>query len=118
MCVEWCLNDVLTYEEREEEVEEQVEMEEVELGLGSLMDKYGVEKDQWTPLPGCRRRIKTFSRIEKDKIDGDYSPFQRGNRRGKRKRWRRRQVMLPMRKVRHRLSLEQGEKFQYAQADP
>ena len=27
-CVEWCLNDVLTYEEREEEVEEEVEMEE------------------------------------------------------------------------------------------
>ena len=43
-CVEWCLNDVLTYEEREEEVEEEVELEEVELGLGAMIDKYGLEK--------------------------------------------------------------------------
>ena len=44
MCVQWCLNDVLTYEEREEEVEEGVEMEAVEAGVGSLIDKYGLEK--------------------------------------------------------------------------
>ncbi|MGD9117195.1 MAG: (4Fe-4S)-binding protein [Dehalococcoidia bacterium] len=44
LCVEWCLNDVLTYEEREEEVEEQVEIEKVETGLGALIDKYGVDK--------------------------------------------------------------------------
>jgi benzoyl-CoA reductase subunit BamC len=44
MCVEWCLNDVLIYEEREEEVEEGVEMEAVEAGLGSLIDKYGLQK--------------------------------------------------------------------------
>jgi benzoyl-CoA reductase subunit BamC len=44
LCVKWCLNDVLTYEEREEEVEEEVEMEEVEAGLGALIDKYGVDK--------------------------------------------------------------------------
>lgn len=43
-CVEWCLNDVLTYEEREEEVEEGLEMEAVQLGLESLVDKYGLEK--------------------------------------------------------------------------
>lgn len=43
-CVEWCLNDVLTYEEREEEVEESVEMEAVETGLTSMVDKYGLEK--------------------------------------------------------------------------
>ena len=43
LCVEWCLNEVLTYEEREEEVEEQVEMEKVELGLGALIDKYGLD---------------------------------------------------------------------------
>jgi benzoyl-CoA reductase subunit BamC len=43
-CVEWCLNDVLTYEEREEEVEEAVEMEAVEAGVGSLIDKYGFDK--------------------------------------------------------------------------
>ena len=44
LCVKWCFNDVLTYEEREEEVEEQVEMEEVETGLGSMIDKYGLDK--------------------------------------------------------------------------
>ena len=43
-CVEWCLNDVLTYEEREEEVEEEVEQEELEIGLESLADKYGLDK--------------------------------------------------------------------------
>jgi benzoyl-CoA reductase subunit BamC len=43
-CVEWCLNDVLTYEEREEEVEEGIEMEAVQLGLESLVNKYGFEK--------------------------------------------------------------------------
>jgi len=42
-CVEICLNDVLTYEEREEEVEEGVEMEAVEAGLASMIDKYGIQ---------------------------------------------------------------------------
>jgi Fe-S-cluster-containing dehydrogenase component len=42
-CVEWCLNNVLTYEEREEEVEEQVEMEAVQVGLESMIDKYGLQ---------------------------------------------------------------------------
>jgi Fe-S-cluster-containing dehydrogenase component len=42
-CVEWCLNNVLTYEEREEEVEEQVEMEAVQVGLESIIDKYGLQ---------------------------------------------------------------------------
>ena len=44
LCVEWCLNDVLTYEEREEEVEEPLEMGDLETGLESLIDKYGLEK--------------------------------------------------------------------------
>jgi Fe-S-cluster-containing dehydrogenase component len=43
MCVQVCLNDVLVYEEREEEVEEGVEMEAVEAGVGSLIDKYGLK---------------------------------------------------------------------------
>ncbi len=43
-CVEWCLNEVLTYEEREEEVEEQEEMDKAEAGLTSMIDKYGLEK--------------------------------------------------------------------------
>jgi benzoyl-CoA reductase subunit BamC len=44
MCVQICLSDVLTYEEREEEVEEGVEIEAVEAGLTSMIDKYGLEK--------------------------------------------------------------------------
>lgn len=44
MCVQWCYNDVLIYEEREEEVEEVVEPGEMELGLKSLVDKHGLQK--------------------------------------------------------------------------
>jgi benzoyl-CoA reductase subunit BamC len=49
-CVKWCLNDALTYEEREEEVEdeEEVQLEEMEIGLESLVDKYGLQKVQDT----------------------------------------------------------------------
>ncbi len=44
-CVQWCLNDALTYEEREEEVDEEEEvLGKMELGLESLVDKYGLEK--------------------------------------------------------------------------
>ncbi len=43
-CVEVCLNDVLVYEEREEEVEEQTSMELVETGLASMINKYGFDK--------------------------------------------------------------------------
>jgi benzoyl-CoA reductase subunit BamC len=44
LCVQWCLVDALTYEEREEEVEEEVRPEDVEIGLESLVDKYGLQK--------------------------------------------------------------------------
>jgi benzoyl-CoA reductase subunit BamC len=44
MCVQVCLNGVLQYEEREEEVEEGVYQEEVDTGLESLIDKYGLER--------------------------------------------------------------------------
>ncbi len=43
-CVEWCLNDVLTYEEHEEEVEEDVKQDDVEAGLASMIGKYGMDK--------------------------------------------------------------------------
>ena len=43
-CVQWCLNDALTYEEREEEVEEEEKLGEMETGLESLADKYGLAK--------------------------------------------------------------------------
>jgi len=44
LCVQWCLADALTYEEREEEVEEEVMLDEMETGLKSLADKYGLQK--------------------------------------------------------------------------
>jgi benzoyl-CoA reductase subunit BamC len=44
LCVQWCINDALTYEEREEEVEEEVMLDEMEIGLESLVDKYGMQK--------------------------------------------------------------------------
>ena len=44
LCVQWCLNDALVYEEREEEVEEEVKLEDVEIGLESMVDKYGLQK--------------------------------------------------------------------------
>jgi benzoyl-CoA reductase subunit BamC len=44
LCVQVCMNDVLVYEEREEEVEEEEKMEDVQLGLESMVDKYGLEK--------------------------------------------------------------------------
>lgn len=44
LCVQWCLNDALTYEEREEEVEEEVKLDEMEIGLEELANKYGLQK--------------------------------------------------------------------------
>ncbi len=43
-CVQWCLSDALTYEEREEEEEEEPKPEEIEAGIESLVDKYGLEQ--------------------------------------------------------------------------
>jgi benzoyl-CoA reductase subunit BamC len=44
LCVKWCLADALILEEREETVEEQEEREEVEVGLESLVNRFGVDK--------------------------------------------------------------------------
>ncbi len=44
LCVQACLNDVLIYEEREEDVEEEVRPEDLETGLKLLVDKYGPQK--------------------------------------------------------------------------
>jgi benzoyl-CoA reductase subunit BamC len=44
LCVQWCINDALIYEEREEEVEEEVKPGDIEIGLESLIDRYGMEK--------------------------------------------------------------------------
>lgn len=43
MCVQWCLAKALTYEVREEEVEEDVKPGDIELGLKSLIDKHGLK---------------------------------------------------------------------------
>jgi benzoyl-CoA reductase subunit BamC len=44
LCVKWCLVDALTYEEREEEVEEEEKPEDIEIGIESLANKYGLQK--------------------------------------------------------------------------
>jgi benzoyl-CoA reductase subunit BamC len=43
LCVQWCLNEALIYEEREEELEEETKLDEMEVGLESLVNKYGLE---------------------------------------------------------------------------
>ena len=44
-CVEWCLEDALIYEVREEEVEQvEVAPGELEIGVESLIDKYGLKE--------------------------------------------------------------------------
>jgi benzoyl-CoA reductase subunit BamC len=46
LCVQWCITDALTYEEREEEISEEEEEQpgDLELGLEALADKYGLEE--------------------------------------------------------------------------
>jgi benzoyl-CoA reductase subunit BamC len=44
LCVEWCLAEALTYEVREEEVEETVSPEEVDEGLLALAHKHGWDR--------------------------------------------------------------------------
>jgi benzoyl-CoA reductase subunit BamC len=43
LCVQWCLSDALTFEEREEEGEEEVKPNEMEIGLESLIKKHGAK---------------------------------------------------------------------------
>ena len=45
LCVKWCMVDALTYEEREEEIEEEAALpDEIEIGLESLVNKHGLDK--------------------------------------------------------------------------
>jgi len=44
LCVQWCLADALTYEEREEEVEEVPSPEEVDEDLVALANRHGWDK--------------------------------------------------------------------------
>jgi len=43
LCVQWCLADALTYEEREEEGEEEEKPGEMEIGLQQLVNKHGLK---------------------------------------------------------------------------
>ena len=43
LCVKWCLNEALIYQERREEAEEEEKLEEMEIGLESLIDRYGLQ---------------------------------------------------------------------------
>ena len=46
LCVQWCITDALTVEEREEESDEDEEVKQgdLEIGLGALADKYGLKE--------------------------------------------------------------------------
>jgi len=44
LCVKWCLADALTYQVREEGIKEEQEQEELEIGLESLVNRYGLQK--------------------------------------------------------------------------
>ena len=44
LCVQRSIKDALTNEEREEEVEEEVKLDDMEVGLESMVDKYGLQK--------------------------------------------------------------------------
>jgi benzoyl-CoA reductase subunit BamC len=44
-CVEWCLSEALVYTEREEEAEEEEAAPgDIDIGVGSLIDKYGLQQ--------------------------------------------------------------------------
>ena len=44
LCVQWCIHNALVYETREELVEEDEKLADVEIGLQAMIDKYGTEK--------------------------------------------------------------------------
>ena len=51
-CVQWCLADALTYEEREEDVEEAEDVEDLDVGLEALANKHG-----WAKLRDAIKRM-------------------------------------------------------------
>jgi benzoyl-CoA reductase subunit BamC len=52
MCVQWCLAEALTFEVREEEVEEEPKPEDVDAGLTALADRHG-----WDKVADALRRL-------------------------------------------------------------
>lgn len=44
LCVQWCLNDALIFEQREVEVDDEVKQDDLEIGLDALANKFGLDK--------------------------------------------------------------------------
>ena len=63
MCVQWCINDALIYEEREEEADETVKLDEMQTGVEALVDKFGLQKV-----------IDSVSRLASDSKQGMRKP--------------------------------------------
>ena len=64
MCVQWCLNDALIYEEREEEsTDGLVKLDEMQTGVEALVDKFGLQKV-----------IDSVSRLASDSKQGMRKP--------------------------------------------
>jgi benzoyl-CoA reductase subunit BamC len=68
MCVKWCLADALTYEEREEVIDEDEEekREEIETGLESLINKYGMKqvKEMVARMAMSKKGIRNKTKAE------------------------------------------------------
>ena len=44
LCVQWCINDALIFEEREVDADEEVKPDELEIGIEALANKHGLNK--------------------------------------------------------------------------
>ncbi len=54
LCVKWCLVDALTYEEREEEYEEEVPLDDFEIALEDMVERFGLDR----VIDGIARKVK------------------------------------------------------------
>ncbi len=66
MCVQWCIADALTYEEKEVDVVEEEKREELEIALESLENKYGLQKilDSFARLSMSKKGSKQKAKEE------------------------------------------------------
>jgi len=69
LCVKVCIHDALTYEEREEEVdeEEEVKLDDLEIGLDELANKYGLQR----LIDAAMRKSLAKSGGEKQEKEGE-----------------------------------------------
>ena len=61
LCVKWCLTDALVLEEREEEVDDEVEKRKSRRSWRLDWNRWQTNMDYrryWIPLPGCQRRTE------------------------------------------------------------